>query len=116
MYAPFEYKEYQFVDGGIFSNLPVKEAKELEVDKVLAVYFKLKSSKKQKTMYNISMQSIDLMTQNLIRGSLEASNSILEIDLKEVKPFNMKKLEFCYREGYMQTIDNIVKIRKELAY
>lgn len=116
MYAPFEHKEYQFVDGGIFSNLPVKEAKELEVDKVLAVCFKLKSSKKQKTMYNISMQSIDLMTQNLIRESLDASDSILEIDLKEVKPFNMKKLEFCYKEGYMQTLDNIVKIRRELEY
>lgn len=116
MYAPFEYEKYQFVDGGIFSNLPVKETKELGADKVLAVCFKLKSSKKQKTMYNISMQSIDLMTQNLIRESLDASDSILEIDLKEVKPFNMKKLEFCYKEGYMQTLDNIVKIKKELAH
>ena len=30
MYAPFEHEKYQFVDGGIFSNLPVKETKELK--------------------------------------------------------------------------------------
>lgn len=48
MYAPFEYEKYQFVDGGIFSNLPVKETKDLGVDKVLALRFKLKSPRKQK--------------------------------------------------------------------
>ena len=56
MYAPFEYEKYQFVDGGIFSNLPVKETKELGIDKVLALRFKLKSPRKQKTIYNITYQ------------------------------------------------------------
>ena len=115
MYAPFEYEKYQFVDGGIFSNLPVKETKDLGVDKVLALRFKLKSPRKQKTIYNITMQSLDLMTENLIRESVNASTSVLEIDLREVKPFNIKKLEFCYREGYVQTLDNILRIKKELA-
>lgn len=115
MYAPFEYEKYQFVDGGIFSNLPVKETKDLGVDKVLALRFKLKSPRKQKTIYNITMQSLDLMTENLIRESVNASTSVLEIDLREVKPFNIKKLEFCYREGYIQTLDNILRIKKELA-
>lgn len=115
MYAPFEHEKYQFVDGGIFSNLPVKETKELGIDKVLALRFKLKSPRKQKTIYNITMQSLDLMTENLIRESVNASTSVLEIDLREVKPFNIKKLEFCYREGYIQTLDNILRIKKELA-
>lgn len=115
MYAPFEHEKYQFVDGGIFSNLPVKETKELGIDKVLALRFKLKSPRKQKTIYNITMQSLDLMTENLIRESVNASTSVLEIDLREVKPFNIKKLEFCYKEGYLQTLDNILRIKRELA-
>ena len=94
MYAPFEHEKYQFVDGGIFSNLPVKETKELGIDKVLALRFKLKSPRKQKTIYNITMQSLDLMTENLIKESVNASTSVLEIDLREVKPFNIKKFEF----------------------
>ena len=114
MYSPFEYKGYQFVDGGIFDNLPTIETKKLGVDKVISIRFKLKSPRKQKTIYNIAMQSIDLMTENLIRESIRESDYSIEIDLKDVKPFSISKLEFAYREGYMQTLDHIIKIKKSI--
>lgn len=114
MYSPFEYKGYQFVDGGIFDNLPTIETKKLGVDKVISIRFKLKSPRKQKTIYNIAMQSLDLMTENLIRESIRESDYSIEIDLKDVKPFSISKLEFAYREGYMQTLDHIIKIKKSI--
>ena len=114
MYAPFDYKKYQFVDGGIFDNLPVGEAKKLGVDKVIAIKFKLKSPRKQNTIYNIAMQSLDLMTENLIKDSIKNSDYVIEIDLRDVKPFSISKLEFCYREGYTQTLDNIINLKKSL--
>ena len=114
MYSPFEYKGYQFGDGGIFDNLPTIETKKLGVDKVISIRFKLKSPRKQKTIYNIAMQSLDLMTENLIRESIKASDYSIEIDLKDVKPFSISKLEFAYREGYMQTLDHIIKIKKSI--
>ena len=112
MYSPFEYKKFQFVDGGIFDNLPAAEAKYLGVDKVLAIRFKLKTPRKQNTIYNIVMQSLDLMTENLIRESVKISDYVLEIDLKDVKPFNIKKINFCYNEGYRQALLQINKIKK----
>ncbi len=114
MYAPFEYDKYQFADGGIFDNLPVAETKKLGVDKVISIKFHLKSPKKQKTIYNIAMQSIDLMTENLIKDSVEKSDYVIEIDLKDVKPFSISKLEFSYQQGYMQTLDNIIDLKKEI--
>lgn len=114
MYAPFEYKNFQFVDGGIFDNLPAKECKKLGVDKVISIRFKLKTPRKQKTIYNIAMQSLDLMTENLIRESVRISDYVIELDLRDTKPFNISKLEFCYKEGYIQTLDNIIKIKKAL--
>ncbi len=114
MYAPFDYKKYQFVDGGIFDNLPANQVKRLGVDKVISIKFKSKTPRKQTTIYNIAMQSLDLMTENLIRESIKISDYVIEIDLKDVKPFNISKLEFCYKEGYMQTLDNIIKIKKQL--
>lgn len=114
MYAPFDYKKYQFVDGGIFDNLPSGEVKKLGVDKVIAIKFKLKTPRKQNTIYNIAMQSLDLMTENLIKESIRISDYVIEIDLRDVKPFSISKLEFCYKEGYMQTLDNIAKLKKEL--
>ena len=115
MYAPFEYQKYQFVDGGIFDNLPAQETKKLGVDKVISVKFKLKTPRKQNTIYNIAMQSLDLMTEKLIEESIKASDYVIEIDLKDVKPFNIGKLEFCYKEGYMQTLDHIIKIKRVIG-
>ena len=112
MYAPFEYKNYQFVDGGIFDNIPVKQAKKLNSDKVIAIKFKYKTPKRQTTMYNIAMHSLDLMTYNLSKESAELSDYCLELDLKDVKPFNISKIDFCYTEGYMQTLDKIRKIKE----
>lgn len=114
MYAPFEYKKYQFVDGGVFDNLPAGEVKKLGVDKVISIKFKLDGRRKQNTIYNIAMKSLDLMTEKLIVDSIKSSDYVIDIDLKDVKPFNIKKLEFCYQEGYMQTLDNIIKIKKAL--
>lgn len=114
MYAPFEYGKYQFVDGGIFDNLPAAQTRKLGVDKVISIKFKLKSPRKQKTIYNIGIQSLDLMTENLIRESIKQSDYVIEIDLRDVKPFSISKLEFSYQEGYMQTLDNIIKIKKAL--
>ena len=114
MYAPFDYENYQFVDGGIFDNLPVEQTKKLGVDKVIAIKFKLKSPRKQKTIYNIAMQSLDLMTENLVKESVKNSDCVIEIDLRDVKPFSIGKLEFCYKEGYMQTLDKISKIKQIL--
>lgn len=112
MYAPFNYEKYQFVDGGIFDNLPTEKTKRLGADKVISIKFKLKTERKQNTIYNIAMQSLDLMTENLIRESVRISDYVLELDLKGVKPFSSSKLEFCYQEGYMQTLDNISNIKK----
>ena len=115
MYAPLEYDKYQFADGGIFDNLPVKQVRKLGADKIIAIKFGLKSPKKQRTLYNIAMQSLDLMTENLIKDSIKESDFVIEIDLKDVKPFSINKLEFAYQQGYLQTLDYIIKLKKELA-
>lgn len=112
MYAPFEYDKYQFVDGGIFDNLPVGIVKNMDVDKVIAIKFKLVNKRKQNTIYNIAMKSLDLMTERLTEESIKNSDYVIEIDLKDVKPFSINKLEFCYKQGYIQTLDNILKIKK----
>lgn len=115
MYAPFDYQEYQFVDGGIFDNLPVEELKKINnTGKVLAIKFDLKSPRKQNTMYNISMQSIDLMQEKLMQDSIKLADSLLTIDLRDVKVFNIDKIEFCYEQGYKQTIEKMEEIKKNL--
>ena len=60
------------------------------------------------------MKSLDLMTENLIKESIKQSDYVIEIDLKDVKPFSISKLEYAYQQGYLQTLDHIIKLKKEL--
>lgn len=114
VYSPFEYKNYQLVDGGIFDNLPVEELMKLGVDKTLAVKFDLKINQKYNSIYNITMHSIDLMIETQEESSAKLSDCLLNINVKEVKVFNINKINFCYEQGYIQTIQNINKIKEKL--
>jgi len=112
MYGPFEYKEFQFIDGGIFNNLPVKEVSKTGVDKVIAVKFNVRENKKNNTMYNIIMQTVDIITDNLMTEQCKVSDYLINIDLRGVRVFNTGKLDFCYEEGYRQTIEQMREIKQ----
>ena len=114
MYTPFKYKEYQFVDGGISNNLPVKEVRETGVDKVIGVTFDVVPQRKNNTIYNVTMQAIDLMAQNIIKDQRANSDYLLDIDLKGVRVFDVNKVEYCYEEGYKQAIKHMDEIKEAL--
>lgn len=103
VYTPVEFEEHQLVDGGIFNNLPVDEAKKMGADEVISIKFDINKKRKYNALYNIAMQSIDLMTENLIRENIKNSAILINIDLKDVKSFNLSKIDFCYEQGYKQT-------------
>ena len=100
------------MDGGIFNNLPIDLTKKMGVDKVLAIKFKYTAQKKQKAMYNITMHALDLMTENIVKPTLCLSDYVQEIDIRDTKPFNIKKIDFCYSQGYLETLNNISKIKE----
>lgn len=112
MYIPFEYEKYQFTDGGVLDGLPIKETKKLGADKVLAINFNILDNRKTNSVYNIIMKSTDIMTEKLIKHSLEDADYALNINLKGVRPFNLSKMKYCYKEGYNQAKEHIDKIKE----
>jgi len=112
VYTPVEFKDYQLVDGGLFDNLPVEDAKKMGADKVIAIKFNIKNNRKYNALYNIAMQSLDLMTDNLIQENIKKADILIDLDLKDVKYFNLTKMEFCYEQGYKQTMEQIKKIKE----
>lgn len=111
VFTPVEFDNHQLVDGGIFNNLPVEEAKKMGADKIISIKFNIKGKRKYNALYNIAMQSIDLMTENLIQDSIKKSDILIDLDLKDVKSFNLSKIEFCYEQGYKQTKEKIKTLR-----
>ena len=114
IYGPFEYRDFQFVDGGIFNNLPVKELKEIGAEKVIGIRFNVRNNRKNNTMYSIVMQVVDIMADNMMTEQCKNSDYLINIDLHGVNVFNTNKLDFCYEEGYRQTLANIRKIKQIL--
>ena len=52
------------------------------------------------------------MNEFIIKEDIEVCDYVLNLSLKGAQVFNINKLEFCYQEGYMQTLDKIKELRK----
>lgn len=112
VYAPFDYKNYRFVDGGVLDNIPADEAKKLGVDKVLTIKFILNKNSKPRGMYNIAMKCVDTIFEGLSREAIEMSDYIFDIDVSKSSAFSIGKIDYCYEEGYKYAISRINEIRK----
>lgn len=114
VFAPFDYKEYRFVDGGVLDNIPVDEAKKLGVDKILTIKFVLNRNSKPRGIYGITMKCVDTIYEGLSMASIKTSDYVCNIDVSKANAFSIKKIDYCYEEGYKYAISKINEIKKIL--
>ncbi len=114
VFAPFDYGEYRFVDGGVLDNIPADEVKKLGVDKILTIKFVLNRNSKPRGIYGITMKCVDTIYDGLSREAIENSDYICDIDVSKANVFSIKKIDYCYEEGYKYAISKINEIRKIL--
>ena len=114
VFAPFDYKEYRFVDRRVLDNIPADEVKKLGVDKILSIKFVLNKNSKPKGIYNIAMKSIDTIFEGLARECINISDIVFDIDVSKSSVFNIKKIDYCYEEGYKYAISQISRLRNVL--
>ncbi len=114
VYAPCEYNEYRFVDGGVLDNIPADEVKKLGIDKVLTIKFVLNTNSKPRGMYNIAMKCVDTIFEGLARESINISDLVFDIDVSKSSSFSISKIDYCYEQGYQYAITRINELRKIL--
>lgn len=114
VFAPFDYGEYRFVDGGILDNIPVDEVKKLGVDKILTIKFVLNRNSKPRGIYGITMKCVDTIYEGLSKEATQMSDYICDIDVSKSNTFNIRKIDYCYEEGYKYAISRIDEIKKIL--
>ncbi len=112
VFAPCDYKEYRFVDGGVLDNIPTDEAKKLGVDKVACVKFVLGTNVKPKGMYNIALKCVDTIFEGLAKPSIDISDYVFDVDVSHASVFNIKQIDYCYNEGYKYAITKINEFKK----
>lgn len=112
MFASCIYKGHRFVDGGIIDNIPVDEVKELDVDKVIAVKFSADNTSKVRGMTGTIFKAIDLIFEERAKSEVKNADYVVDIDTKGINIFNIKEIEKIYKSAYLQTLNQIDKIKK----
>ena len=111
MFAPTIFKEHKFVDGGIIDNLPAQEVRKLGADKVLSIRFSSKSDVDPKNVIEVALKSVDLLFEQRTDSEVQSSDFAMTLDLSEASVFNIKKIDYCYNQGYIAAIENMKKIK-----
>ena len=114
MFAPTIYKEHKFVDGGIIDNLPAQEVRKLGAEKVLSIRFSSKNNVDPKNVIEVALKSVDLLFEQRTDSEIASSDYSITLDLTEASVFNIKKIDYCYNQGYIAAIENMNKIKAML--
>ncbi len=112
VFAPCEFGEHIFLDGGLLDNTPVNEVKKQGADKVIAVKFDADPVDKESNIMDIVMKTIDIMGSKISEESLEMSDLVLSVYTDKVGLLDVEKLDSCYQYGYNHVVNNLEKIKK----
>jgi len=112
VFCPCEFDYHMFLDGGILNNLPVREAKKLGADKILAVNFQADEIDNETRVMDILMRSIDIMGNKISEEDLAQSDFVLSVPTDKAGLFDVDKIEKCYKLGYDAVINNLDKIKE----
>lgn len=111
MFAPTIYGEHKFVDGGILDNLPAQEVRKLGAEKILSIRFSSKNETDPKNVFEVALKSVDLLFEQRTDAEIASSDYSITLDLPEASVFNIKKIDYCYNQGYIAAIENMSKIK-----
>lgn len=112
MFAPTMYKDHKFVDGGIIDNLPSNEVRKLGADKVLSIRFSSENHTDPKDLIEVALKSVDILFDQRTASEVASSDYAVTLDLPEASVFNVKKIDYCFNQGYITAMENMTQIKK----
>ncbi len=122
VFRPVEYDGMLLVDGGVMCRVPVRQAKELGADVVVAVDAIKNTAEPVNKIPNLVAMLLrvfdTLDNQNVRRERAEADypcDLLLEPELEGVSQFVVKNLDKVYQEGYELGKANADRIKRLIA-
>lgn len=111
IFSPEKLLNKKLIDGGIKENTPWKRLKEHGADKVLSISFETleKIEHKNKNIIEVMMSSLEIMEHELANYELHGTDFLLKINTPKISLLDTSKLDFLYKLGYEETINQIEK-------
>lgn len=112
VFAPCEYKEHSFVDGGILNNVPLNTLQALGEKKMVAIKFAPDLQEKVRNVYDVAFKSIDILFDERDSKTIPENSIMIDVPLTNVKVFDIRKIEYCYQLGYQTMKENMQTIKE----
>lgn len=112
MFAPVKIGQFEYVDGGLVSPVPVKVAKDLGADVIIAVNILAKPHyTKTDNMWGLFNQNINIMQNKMALEELKQADIIIEPDIREKGHlFDVKTKESLIQAGQVATQQHLNEI------
>lgn len=112
-YSPIYLDSMILVDGGVLSNLPVKQALEFEPDIILAVNTSSPLLKKEElsSAFNIADQVVSASMEKFITENKNLADILIEPDLGNYSNADFKNIENLINLGYKSFDNQKTKIK-----
>lgn len=117
VFEPVEYKGRTLVDGGVVDRVPTSILKEKGADIVIAIDVGFsKYQSKVIHMFDIVLQSIDIMAKQIMETDLKLADLTIRLPLEHIESSNFELVEECANIGYETTMKNRDKILRLLNH
>lgn len=118
IFPPVEINGHYYVDGGVKSPLPVKVARNLGADRVIAVNL-LKLENNPETLYTtkkppsylVAMRAVDIMQVELSRSDMETADVVISPDVTEFSFYEFYKARKIIPRGEEAARMSLEKIK-----
>lgn len=116
MFAPVKIGQYEYVDGGLVSPVPVKIAKHLGADMVIAVDILAQPHyTNTDNMWGLFNQNINIMQYHLAKQELNHADIVIQPDIKDKKHvFDIKARNEIIQAGQNATQAKIADIEQQI--
>lgn len=114
MFAPVKIGQYEYVDGGLVSPVPVKVAKQLGADMVIAVNILAQPNYTKTTnMWGLFNQNINIMQNKMADEEMKYAEIVIQPDVREKSHvFDIKTRNNMIQAGVLATTDKIPQIEQ----
>ena len=116
VFIPSTYKGRELVDGGLTSPLPVKVARDLGADYVIAVDVGTQPGQSQRSgLYEIILQSFEIMVRSLARLEGQTADLLIRPDTGRFASSDFAARKDLIEAGYLAGRRIVPQIKRELG-
>jgi NTE family protein len=114
IFAPAEHECGFLADGGLVDPVPVELVRQMGADVVIGVNLGSKTAEKNmRNIYDVIIQSIDIMQNEIIRSRGIAADLLINPDLRNINAVNFNQVGECIEigiEAARQSMDSIKEL------